>query len=68
MNKGDVVICVHNNYKYYFTVGKQYIILGKGTGTYVPVRDDRGDGDFYDKRMFQLLSDYREEKLKELGI
>jgi hypothetical protein len=74
MNKGDVVICVNNNYtcvgqwyKYHFTIGKQYIILSeKNDGSYVGVRDDRGDVDLYDKRIFQLLSDYREEKLKKL--
>lgn len=69
------VVCIYNvGYELELTVGKSYDLLGfKSRGLsdeYSPIRiiNDIGDVFNYDDHRFISIDDFREIKLKELGI
>ena len=78
MKTGDIVVCINGDaYENNLTEDKQYQVLNLkfyphdytgGGALYVKIRNDLGTISEYDAEKFKLLSEIREEKLKELGI
>ena len=74
MNK---VICINNNntsfgprVSSFLTIGKVYNVSIERSNDedYFIIKDDIGVSGLFRKYRFKLLSDVREDKLKELGI
>jgi hypothetical protein len=80
MKEGDIVVCINagvygNKHFTTITDGKHYEVYSVwseeedgGATLYVAIRNDRGNMDQFMAKRFKLLSDIREEKLKELGL
>jgi hypothetical protein len=79
MKKGDIVVCIANEYSELLshnniTVGKQYVIdsiyaVGfTGDHDTIRVSDDVGTYRTFSKTYFKTLQEHRENKLNELGV
>lgn len=73
MKAGDIVVCinagVYGNTPNTITDGKHYEVCSVSLDAlYVSIRNDRGRMGHFKAKRFKLLSDIREEKLKELGV
>lgn len=75
MKKGDIVVCVEvPDSVFDITVGKQYVIYTiyfddfNGQSDMIRIIDDDGFYIKFSKNYFKTLEEYRENKLKELGL
>lgn len=54
---------------YLLTIGKTYhVIIDDVFEDSYFIKNDKGDGCIYSRRLFKLLDEVREQKLNELGI
>ncbi len=77
IKKGDIVVCTDNKtYESYLTLNKLYVVtkfarLQSGFETYddyVTIINDDGKEYSYINNRFLLINEWREKRLKEIGI
>lgn len=77
IKKGDIVVCTDNKtYESYLTLNKLYEVtqfsrLQSGFETYddyITIIDDKGNRYSYINNRFLLINEWREKRLKEIGI
>ena len=77
IKKGDIVVCINNTtYESYLTLNKLYEVtqfsrLQSGFETYddyITIIDDKGNRYSYINNRFLLIKEWREKRLKEIGI
>lgn len=62
------VVCIDNKNDTDLTIGKIYTNLSIGIHSNYWIKNDNGYISLYDNRLFITLEEWREKKLKEIGI
>lgn len=68
MKEGDIIVCVEPKWTSLLTLNKHYVVVNLYSNDEISIIQDNGEIGYYSEIRFKLLSEYRENKLNDLGI